>query len=643
MATGPCPASCERPCEARRAGAPVDVILVRDLHDPADPLQQAELLRYENHALAGTEGAEFLPWLQELLPDCHVIETSTLSVPAEPFHRVMRTILGRDLFDLDARERAEIHFVVTGFYTEVRVLSTAFKLRNDYGFPQVSVCPHLVGSRDRHAHLAALQAGFPNALVTVVPSLADLVRQAAPAGRPGADSGWQGVLAMACGEETDACRLEPPHLAARLGPEPTAILQVLFLHCGTVHLAALGGGFSGSLLLLAVGERRGARQAPQVVKVSRHEDIQRELTGYSRVKDLLGPCVPAISAPVSVGTHTGIAMTLASMHGQPRTFQHLYVSATRQDELDRFLVLLERGLDLVCERLLANTLTTRKYSPYQEMDLAPRKQRAWLRENVGHILPEADLDAPTWDVGEGLQVANVLGRFEQATSRVDYLPADVALCHGDLNYANLLTDDTGAIWLIDWPYCDERPVEMDLAKLENDARFVLSKGLEESDLPRARRLGDFILSRLELPPVDQLPPDLDFVGRDLRFEKMYRTVRLLRARYVRVKRDPYRELHLVALLRYAVHTLSFDARRQRGECTLPQLKLALLSVDTLLERLLASPLHSRGKTGPPCRLPGTPARAGGVRAVDCALPGLCAARGHPHRAGPRFGGWLRAG
>ena len=365
---GPLPRFLRAAWKARRAGAPVDIILVRDLHDPSDPLQQPELLRYENHALIGSEGAEFLPCLDDLVGDCHVIDTSTLSVPAEPFHRVMRAIVGQDVLALTPEEREEVVFVVTGFYTEIRVLATAFKLRNDYGFPRVCVCPHLVGSRDRHAHVTALQVGFPNALVTVVPSLAEMARMAGVS------------MEVPAGGGTDACRLEPADVAAHLDPEQAAILQILFLTCSSVYLVPLGGGYSGSLLFLAMGKMLGVHQAPLVVKVSRHDEIQRELTGYSRVKGLLGTCVPTIGPPVSVGRYTGIVMTLASMQGSPRTFQRLFVEVSSSAELDRFLALLERALGTLCKSLLVNTRRTGKFSPYQEFGLAARKQRTWLRE-----------------------------------------------------------------------------------------------------------------------------------------------------------------------------------------------------------------------------------------------------------------------
>src|SRR5205814_924282 len=48
----------------------------------------------------------------------------------------------------------------------------------------------------------------------------------------------------------------------------------------------------------------------------------------------------------------------------------------------------------------------------------------------------------------------------------------VSMIHGDLNLANVLQDDAGNTWLIDYFYTREGPTIHDLAKLESELRFV---------------------------------------------------------------------------------------------------------------------------------------------------------------------------
>jgi len=58
-------------------------------------------------------------------------------------------------------------------------------------------------------------------------------------------------------------------------------------------------------------------------------------------------------------------------------------------------------------------------------------------------------------------------------------------------------------------------------------------------------------------------------------------------------------IYRVALLRYAMHTLSFDKRSGRGECELPQLTHALYSVESLVLDLMADDFHLKIRSEKP--------------------------------------------
>jgi len=166
----------------------------------------------------------------------------------------------------------------------------------------------------------------------------------------------------------------------------------------------------------------------------------------------------------------------------------------------------------------------------------------------------------------------------------------VCIVHGDLNLANILFDGRENPWVIDWSYAGVKPAETDFAKLENDVKFIVEKDFSEIDLPRLLEIEKFLTNAAELPSVSvslsKLPPEIGFfIADDVRFLKLYESVRLIRRAYGAVTGAPVGRTYRTALLKYSMHTLSFDRRRGRGECGPVELAYALLSTSLLLEKL----------------------------------------------------------
>jgi ADP-ribose pyrophosphatase len=197
----------------------------------------------------------------------------------------------------------------------------------------------------------------------------------------------------------------------------------------------------------------------------------------------------------------------------------------------------------------------------------------------------------------GVPLANPVPDFQILTRHVDRLAVNVCLCHGDLNFANQLTDERGNVWVIDWAYAGPAPLALDFAKMENDLKFVLTKGIGAADVPHLLELERFLLEN-PTPPA-ALPPALDFVAGRFEFIKLLDAVRTLRRVYATVNTRTSWDVYAVALLKFAVHTLSFDARRGRGECQPAQLKYALASTSLLIERLKNSQLHRNARQDRP--------------------------------------------
>ena len=140
------------------------------------------------------------------------------------------------------------------------------------------------------------------------------------------------------------------------------------------------------------------------------------------------------------------------------------------------------------------------------------------------------------EVSDGDPRVRALERFY---ARLDELlgeePSEVAvsLIHGDLNLANLLLDDAGNTWLIDYFWTRPGPLLQDVLKLSNDVRFIAfaaddASGRRETALEAL----EGYLTRALGEPLDE-----------------------------RVRR--------IAALRYAAHSLSFD------ECDAAQKAAAL--------------------------------------------------------------------
>jgi ADP-ribose pyrophosphatase len=80
-------------------------------------------------------------------------------------------------------------------------------------------------------------------------------------------------------------------------------------------------------------------------------------------------------------------------------------------------------------------------------------------------------------------------------------------------------------------------------------------------------------------------------------------VRELRQVYHRIRQDKDWLVYKIALLRYGLHTLSFDSNRDAGECSPTQLWYALLSMESLLFELMGDDYHLKIRSERPADYP----------------------------------------
>jgi hypothetical protein len=158
----------------------------------------------------------------------------------------------------------------------------------------------------------------------------------------------------------------------------------------------------------------------------------------------------------------------------------------------------------------------------------------------------------------GLALPNVCDFYEEfladhAQPTQDY--HYVSYVHGDLNAANILVDARDNVWVIDFFQAGLGHVLKDLAKFENDLLYVLTPIEDASQLLEAIAITRVLSAVTDLKlPLPACPEEV----RSPHLVRAWEVLSVLREVAGQVCHEDRHPLQLqVALLRYAVHTLSF--------------------------------------------------------------------------------------
>ena len=523
------------------------------------------------------DDVEVLKAIKPLVGDAELIVVDEETALWVALRAAIRRVTDTEPAALNNRD--DLRFLIVGTHTENRVLAIASFLRNVLGARQVAVSAHLTASSSIEAHYAALRHNLPACGIRV---LLDLVETAQYVGLP---------AELFTGLGCHPCEIGPDEACASIPEEQRSIIESLCMHWSRTQLRPLQGGFSGSLLFLADGWKGQARTEPVVLKIDQFRQMRREIGGYHQVKDFFGKHVPTFSHPVSLGDSVGVAMEFAAMEGRPETLQDSFERAEDEESYRQFMRRFEKALDLLADKLYRNTSHVAWITPYRVFGLHAEQQQQFLAINLKHILAYCgEVSLPT----EAMISADAIeSMFKVISANEDGIESDMCLVHGDLNYQNIICDEAGNVWFIDWTHSGEYPVEMDFAKLENDVKFAMSKQFDYGDLVRLKQFEEYLLTEQVPAAPGELPDHLRHVKWDLRFRKILETVRLIRQVCFDIKQSKDWLVYQIALLRYATHTLSFDQRRGRGECELPQLLHAAYSVETLAFNLVSDDFHLR--------------------------------------------------
>jgi ADP-ribose pyrophosphatase len=288
------------------------------------------------------------------------------------------------------------------------------------------------------------------------------------------------------------------------------------------------------------------------------------------------------------------------MEGSPETLQDTFEKAETEAAVNHFTQRFGKALAILSDKLYRNTRESSWVVPYRAFGLHVAIELEWLKDNADILLGYLEQDGAA---EINVNPDHLVNFIRLVAKNEDGVESEACLVHGDLNLANVICDDGDNIWFIDWTHCGTAPVELDFAKLENDVKFVMTKTFDLDDLPRLRIFEDYLVEHRIPEDLDALPDSIKFAKWDLRYRKILTTVRQIRRACFDLKKTDDWLVYRVALLKYATHTLSFDQRRDRGECAPAALAYALFSIEHLTFSLVADDFHLKIRSERPDQYP----------------------------------------
>ncbi len=512
------------------------LIHIRDWHDPDDPSQTEHIAQFGPHCLKDTPGAAFVfsvppggEGRAEVVDSLTLNDFSGTRLPG-----ILAPLAGR---------AARVGLM--GVWSEAKIMFLAYELRTRYPGFDLAVCSALTASSSRARHFMALEQLDRLLGVRILNALGEFTDFL---------SGGRSTTVLPPLHFGDH-----PDISFTTGDAPgqtdAKLLRYLFRDCKSVTFRHLDGGFSGNLVAGSSSvDLHGHPQAPHVVKIGPSDLIGRERAAFENIEAVLGNNAPRIADFADLEGRGAIKYRYASMGGGiSTTFQKLYQEGMPMERVRAIL-------DTVFVEQLGRFHAAATFETCDLLDVYgfDPKWAPGVRGRVEALLG-GPVDGDTLRLGNGVTCPNPCLFYERDLARLGGRGPDGAhfsYVHGDLNGANIIVDGGGNVWLIDFFHTRRTHALLDLIKLENDVLYIMTD-IGDEDFTEA-----LILSRHLVSVADLAAPLPEWTGLGLSSPKLRRaweTVRHLRSFYpaiVRFDRDP---LQLVAgLMRYAVHTLSFE-------------------------------------------------------------------------------------
>jgi nicotinamidase-related amidase/aminoglycoside phosphotransferase (APT) family kinase protein len=543
----------------------IEIIHIRDWHDPDDPAQREHLEQFGAHCLRGSDGARLVLGMDNR----PVGTTNERIVDSITLNDFEGTDLAQELEQIRHAHGGEaLRFGVVGVWTEAKVTFLLYDLKTRMGIDELATCMSLTASASRAQHFNALSQLEKILGVHCFESLAEFVDWL----RPGAK------LNIPSHSRSFEPRIVGGDVVAALRPDDRAIVAHLFRDSTEVHLEPLSGGFSAALVWRATSQDAlGQRQAPAVIKLGPNHLIAQERVGFEHIESVLGNNAPRVRDFVDLGDRAGLKYSYAAMgQGKVRTLQSMFAANVAKRRL-------MSAVRTAFEGILGPLYAAAHYErlPLFEHYAFSPELGSTIRASVAAVTSHAD--RAVLEFPGGLVLPNVCDFYEKFLAN-HALPLHdyhyVSYVHGDLNAANILVDAHQNVWVIDFFHAARGHVLKDLAKFENDLLYLLTPIEDTAQLLEALAITRALRAVADLKTALPACPDEVRSPRLVRAWEVLRLLRRIAGNLCHEDRNPV-QLQ-VALLRYAVHTLSF------AESTPFQKQWALAAACSLADQIASA-------------------------------------------------------
>ncbi|WP_411824757.1 isochorismatase family protein [Leptospira sp. 'Mane'] len=537
------------------------IIHIRDWHDANSPNQKDHLHQFGDHCLKNTKGAEFVfqPWISNFSDRHEIVNASGLNDFVDTnLEEVLRPYKGKNL-----------KVGITGVWTEAKVTFLAYDIKTRYPEFEVAICSALTASSSLSMHFIALDQLKQILGVQVFPSIGAFTEFLT-----GSQPDLEKKITTHSRVSSNHLKLDPKYPISDVDKN---ILLYLFRDCKEAEFKTLDGGFSGNVVLKSTSiDVLGHTQVPCVVKIGDRDLIAKERTSFERIQEVLGNNAPSIVDFCELGERGAIKYRYAAMlDGNVSTFQKMFGANDDFEKIDNVInIVFKQQLGRLYSAGSSEKLNLLEYYDFQS------KYAKSVRTRVEGLLggPQTGV---TIEILPGISSPNPCIFYEKDLSDLREYNAvnhNLAYVHGDLNGANIILDAQDNVWMIDFFHTHRGHILRDLLKLENDILYIFTKIETEEELKEAMELTRILTSHedLGIPLSFEIPVSLS----NPKLKKAYRVIAKLRSLYpplVKMDRDPYQTY--VGLLRYAMHTLSFD------ESNVTQRKWALFTGTVLIGKI----------------------------------------------------------